>query len=149
MPNLTYHILAGTSLGVGQHIFQWYWHNKFRAFDYGRKRNQKEYGSSDPVDFSGHYGMIDIPVRLAVCLCPSHSHRQVHFVYGLNDKLIVPSDVAIHYRRLREAKPHLAFATSFSMGHVDFTYGLSDALISFVTRQLPKPQIRTRRSMSV
>ena len=69
-------------------------------------------------------------------------------MYGLNDKLITPADVAVHYRELRAVKPQLAFATSFSMGHVDFTYGLSDALISFVTRQLPRPPVRRHRAMS-
>jgi len=70
LPNLTYNILAGTSVGVGQHIFQWYWNKRFTAFDYGRKGNLKAYGSRTPTDFSQHYVDIDIPVRQCQCRRP-------------------------------------------------------------------------------
>eukprot|EP00698_Gefionella_okellyi_P010070 TRINITY_DN2592_c0_g1_i1.p1 TRINITY_DN2592_c0_g1~~TRINITY_DN2592_c0_g1_i1.p1 ORF type:complete len:707 (-),score=130.69 TRINITY_DN2592_c0_g1_i1:55-2175(-) len=134
LPNLTYNIFAGTSLGVGQHIFQWWWKKRFAAFDYGSKGNMQAYGQKQPIDFSQHYDKIDIPV---------------HFVYGLNDRLITPEDVAVHYRALRKVRPNLAFATAFSMGHVDFTYGMSDELISFVTKQLPRPLKMRARAQSV
>jgi hypothetical protein len=63
LPNLTYNIFAGTSLGIFRHIFQWYWRGRFTGYDYGRKRNLVVHGTPTPPEYTQHYDLIDMPVR--------------------------------------------------------------------------------------
>lgn len=63
LPNLTYNIFAGTSLGIFRHVFQWWWFGKFSGYDYGAKKNVLVHGSRTPPVYTDHYDKIDIPVR--------------------------------------------------------------------------------------
>lgn len=134
LPQLTSNIFAGTSMGVFRQIFQWWWYGRFTAMDYGRRDNLRVHGQSEPVNYAQHYDKIDIPM---------------HVVCGRRDLLITASDSMRHFEALRAVHPELAFSTVVKCGHVDFTYGMSDALVAYVARQLPRPSTRLRRALSV
>lgn len=71
-------------------------------------------------------------------------------VCGRRDLLITEEDSMRHYELLKRAHPDLAFATVLKIGHVDFTYGMSDALVAYIVKQLPRPTVELkRRSLSV
>jgi hypothetical protein len=63
LPNLTYNIFAGTSLGVCRHVFQWWWSGRFQGFDYGARRNVVVHGAPRPPNYLLHYDAVDVPVR--------------------------------------------------------------------------------------
>jgi hypothetical protein len=78
---------------------------------------------------------------------------QVHFLCGRRDLLISEEDSMYHYELLRRVHPELGHAIVLKCGHVDFTYGMSDALVGYIVRQLPKPEPapieQRRRSLSM
>eukprot|EP00163_Fabomonas_tropica_P011281 TRINITY_DN2192_c0_g1_i24.p2 TRINITY_DN2192_c0_g1~~TRINITY_DN2192_c0_g1_i24.p2 ORF type:complete len:187 (-),score=43.75 TRINITY_DN2192_c0_g1_i24:616-1176(-) len=116
--NLTFHSLAGTSTGIFFHFWQIYKAQRFQCFDYGEAGNVKHYGQAQPLDILDHYNLIDIPV---------------HFLVGLEDKLISPVNILQHYYTLHEAKPQFAFLKAFpNVGHADFTYGSNDDITRYV-----------------
>lgn len=62
---------------------------------------------------------------------------------GLGDTLIEPENVVKHYTTYHKARPSKAFLKAFPKnGHLDFTIGLTDAIMSYILRALqeqPRP----------
>eukprot|EP00741_Cyanophora_paradoxa_P022134 tig00021434_g21366.t1 len=96
------------------------------AYDFGAKRNLKEYGSKEPLNFDRLYHLIDVPVDILA---------------GEKDWLISVEDARWHYEYLSKHHPELARLRVFpKMGHMDFTLGLDDDVISSVLATLRAPQ---------
>eukprot|EP01104_Vermistella_antarctica_P012043 TRINITY_DN3420_c0_g1_i1.p1 TRINITY_DN3420_c0_g1~~TRINITY_DN3420_c0_g1_i1.p1 ORF type:complete len:672 (+),score=107.56 TRINITY_DN3420_c0_g1_i1:355-2370(+) len=120
--DITWHILHGTGVGIFWHFWYNWRAKKFQAFDYGRDRNLKEYGQAKPLDFHTRFHLIDVPV---------------HFVFGLEDSLIGPANVMRHFEALQRYRPDLAHLRAVpKAGHLDFTIGGSDQIISYVLKVL-------------
>ena len=95
-------------------------HSSCVRVDHGSAaKNEAAYGVAAPPDLLAQYGRIAVPC---------------HFIMGLDDKLIAPNNVLKHFNALRASRPDLAFlhASPKGFGHVDFTLGCDDELISTV-----------------
>jgi hypothetical protein len=56
---------------------------------------------------------------------------------GLTDTLIEPVSIVAQYAALKDPKPELAFLKAFPrVGHIDFTVGANESLISFMLETL-------------
>ncbi|KYQ92457.1 AB-hydrolase associated lipase region containing protein [Tieghemostelium lacteum] len=116
--NLTYNTFNGTSVKLYKHFWQLRKSCKFQTFDYGSaKKNMDAYGTKDPIDILDNYQVIDIPI---------------HFIMGLKDNLIHPSNILKHYNTLKKHHPNLAFLKASKNGHIEFTLGLDDQIRSYV-----------------
>merc|ERR1711916_427834 len=123
--NLTYNTFAGTPFNVFRHFLQLARAQTFQAFDYGSAAaNLAAYGQPRPTNFFALYHLFDVPVR---------------FVMGLRDRLIEPENILKHFHTLSAVRPELAFLKTFDCGHIDFTLGLNDDLISYILSVLPAP----------
>ncbi|KAL6069363.1 AB-hydrolase associated lipase region containing protein [Balamuthia mandrillaris] len=122
--NVTYNIFAGTSRGVFQHFLQLSRVSRFQAYDFGIEKNFQVYGTPSPPNFMDNYDKVNIPI---------------HFLMGLDDTLIDPVNILKHYTTYATHKPHLAFLKAFpKTGHLDFTLGLTDAIVAYILKALPK-----------
>ena len=144
LPAIAYKTLSGgCSTKVYRHFRQMFVAGQFQPYDFsceqqaqqqlqeqrqnqkgkvhceGASENMAVYGSAAPPNLLEQYDRIDVPC---------------HFVMGLDDKLIAPSNVLQHYNALRSAHPEHAFlhASPKGFGHVDFTLGCDDELISTI-----------------
>ncbi len=109
----------GTSVKIYRHFVQIWRARQYQAFDYGSKKNLRVYGSERPLAMLDNYKLIDIPIA---------------FCYGSDDVLIPPRNVKAHYQAMR---PELATLHEFSSaGHLEFTVGLTDELISKILKIL-------------
>lgn len=104
---------------IYRHFVQIWRACQFQAFDYGSKKNRQLYGSERPLPMLENYKLIDVPIA---------------FCYGSDDVLIPPSNVKAHFQAMR---PELATIHEFgSAGHLEFTVGLNDELISKILQIL-------------
>jgi len=118
VPVYTLNIFAGCSAGIFKHFWQIWKNQRFEGYDYGKRKNEEIYGSSEPINFFENYDKIDIPV---------------YFVMGLRDTLIEPVSVLAHYASLHEQHPNLAYLKAFpKMGHIDFTVGENSKVTNFI-----------------
>ncbi|EGG13630.1 AB-hydrolase associated lipase region containing protein [Cavenderia fasciculata] len=127
--NLAYNTFSGTSVKLYKHFWQMRKARKFQAYDYGSKqKNINVYGTPDPLNFLDHYDVINIPI---------------HFVMGLKDNLIEPENIIKHYETLKKYHPELSFLKASKSGHIEFTLGLDDQILSYILRVLSSNQITT------
>jgi len=143
--NITYNVFTGTSKGVYKHFWQIWQNQRFEAFDYGKTKNVEVYGSPTPINFFENYDKYDRPrifgekkkEKRFSPTSPNSNHRRIdipiYFAMGLTDTLIEPVSVVTHYATLKEKRPTLANLRAFPrLGHIDFTVGANEALISFL-----------------
>eukprot|EP00164_Ancoracysta_twista_P002456 GFYU01003255.1.p1 GENE.GFYU01003255.1~~GFYU01003255.1.p1 ORF type:complete len:478 (-),score=148.59 GFYU01003255.1:64-1344(-) len=118
-------LFSGTSSKVFKHFWQIFKTGRFQPWDYGKEKNLEMYGSEQPPNYLELYHTIDIPV---------------HFILGLQDKLIDPVNIIHHYQCMKEQRPEFASVKMFAdVGHIDFTYGLSDDHIGHIRRRILTP----------
>mmetsp|Transcript_9518 Transcript_9518/g.21842 ORF Transcript_9518/g.21842 Transcript_9518/m.21842 type:complete len:661 (+) Transcript_9518:89-2071(+) len=111
-------LTSGTSVRVFKQFWNNYKRRGFYGFDFGPSVNLDMYGSQTPTDYLSLYRLLDVPV---------------HFMAGTLDRLIRVPDIRHQYNVLREHKPALATYKEFKKaGHIDFTYGVDDALCADV-----------------
>jgi hypothetical protein len=66
---------------------------------------------------------------------------------GLGDTLIEPENVVKHYTTYHKARPSKAFLKAFPKnGHLDFTIGLTDPIMSYVLRALQEQPVITSQT---
>eukprot|EP00012_Vannella_robusta_P005153 CAMPEP_0206205800 /NCGR_PEP_ID=MMETSP0166-20121206/14475_1 /ASSEMBLY_ACC=CAM_ASM_000260 /TAXON_ID=95228 /ORGANISM="Vannella robusta, Strain DIVA3 518/3/11/1/6" /LENGTH=139 /DNA_ID=CAMNT_0053625967 /DNA_START=165 /DNA_END=580 /DNA_ORIENTATION=+ len=111
-------VFTGTPVGVFRHFRQLISSNRFQGFDFGKKRNRKEYGSDKPPCYLDYYDLIDIPV---------------YYMMGLIDNLIRPANVIAHFDAHAKHHPNKAFLKAFAdAGHVEFTLGVSEEMTNVI-----------------
>lgn len=122
--------LFGLPISMCNHFYQCYKHNKFEAYDYGKKKNLEIYGTINPLNYLDHYHLIDIPI---------------HFFISMNDLLIRADDIMEHYITLRKHRKDLAYIKLFEgFSHIDFTYSSHHSMISEILQTLksfPAPSL--------
>lgn len=97
---------------------------KFQLFDYGSKAaNLAAYGVPQPPDVGAQYGRLgSMPVDL---------------VAGLQDGVIPPENIKLHYERMQEAGLQVSYK-EFDFGHLDFTFAVKEDLKLYLMRLLKK-----------
>ncbi|GAB2209564.1 hypothetical protein Droror1_Dr00026783 [Drosera rotundifolia] len=121
LPHYNMNDMPGVSFCVALHLAQMKHSGRFRMFDYGKpSTNMQFYSSPEPIDLGEHYGLIDIPVDL---------------VAGRKDKVIRPSMVRKHYKRMTEAGVDVSY-NQFEYAHLDFTFSHREELLAYVMSRL-------------
>ncbi|XP_056175365.1 uncharacterized protein LOC115676704 isoform X2 [Syzygium oleosum] len=121
LPHYNMNDMPGLSFRVALHLAQLKRSGKFKMYDYGSASANKEaYGSMEPLDLGEHYGLIDIPVDL---------------VAGRKDKVIRPSMVRNHYRKMKESRVDVSYS-EFEYAHLDFTFSHREELLAYVMSHL-------------
>jgi alpha-beta hydrolase superfamily lysophospholipase len=116
--------LGGTSVRVMTHGCKSMFAADLGPFDYSPEENLKRYGVESPESYRHDYGLIDVPTD---------------FVAGGLDMLIPPSNLKLQAAAVHAASPGMAGYTEFpTMGHLDFTLGVSDEVISHVMERLDR-----------
>lgn len=125
--SFTEYPIGGTSTKVVVHGVQNMRVCDWRPFDYGKKENIKRYGETSngqglPPSYRSDYALFDCPV---------------HIVAGGKDQLIPVTNLESQHAMINAVRPGLATLTVFDdQGHLDFTLGLDDAVISHVLREI-------------
>jgi pimeloyl-ACP methyl ester carboxylesterase len=110
--------LGGTSVRVMAHGFQGMFGAEMTTFSFGAAENTRRFGSPDVPVYRKDFGLIDVPTD---------------FVAGELDSLIPPANLQLLAATLEACSPGMAGYKAFrDMGHLDFTLGVSDAVISHV-----------------
>ena len=113
--------MPGISYGLVRHFLQIKGRDRFALLDYGTKdANRAAYGTDEPLDLAGSYGLVDIPVD---------------FVGGRRDRLIPSSMVRRHYEAMRKGGGRASFR-EYEYAHLDFTFAHRDELLSYVLQRL-------------
>lgn len=121
LPHYNMNDMPGVSFRVALHLAQMKRSGKFKMYDYGSASANKEaYGSTEPLDLGEHYGLIDIPVDL---------------VAGRKDKVIRPSMVRNHYKKMKESRADVSYS-EFEYAHLDFTFSHREELLAYVMSRL-------------
>ncbi len=114
--------LGGSSVRVLQQGTQVVLAKRLQAFDYGTRENLRRYGSRSPPAYRSSYALLNLPI---------------HFVAGSADRLIAHEDVRDLVAEINEAVPGTATCRVFEgLGHLDFTLGTNDEVISHVLREM-------------
>lgn len=117
--------LGGSSLTVLRHGCQCLDAADFFSYDYGRRANLDRYGSERPPRYRDAYSLVDVPV---------------HFIAGEQDALIPAENLLLQHTFINAAAPGLSSVKVFpNSGHLDFTLGMSDDVISHTLEQIMKP----------
>ena len=121
LPHYNMNDMPGLSLRVCHHLAQIKRTRKFRMYDYGStSANMEVYGSPEPLDLGGYYGLIDIPIDL---------------VAGREDKVIRPSMVKKHYKVMKDSGVDVSY-NEFEYAHLDFTFSHHEELLVYVMSRL-------------
>jgi alpha-beta hydrolase superfamily lysophospholipase len=120
---LTQYPLGGTSTRVILHGVQCMRKEDWTPFDYGPRENARRYGSpGPPPSFRPDLALLNLPVRILA---------------GGRDLLIPPANLVAQAYVMNALRPGTARLTVFpDLGHLDFTLGVSDAVVDEVLEVL-------------
>ncbi|KAJ6231923.1 ab-hydrolase associated lipase region containing protein [Anaeramoeba flamelloides] len=134
VPDLFYRVGA-TSMNTVKHLTQCYYSGTFQAFDYGAKKNIKEYGTIKPFNFFSNYHLVEIPVV---------------YVAGMLDTLVSSFDVLKHYQIISKVHPDLAKIRVIEEGHLNFTFGANEDLKNIIiTAQKEMEELKLKKNIKI
>ena len=114
--------LGGTSVRVMAHGCQGMFGSEMTPFSFGEEENLRRYGTRAPESYRHDFGLLDVPMAFAA---------------GELDALIPPANVRLLAAAVEAASPGKSGYEGFSqLGHLDFTLGVSDEVISHVLARL-------------
>ena len=121
IPHYSPKSMPAVSLHTANQFAQWARNPVFAMYDYGTTKNMKVYGTESPPSIAKNYHLLaDLPVNLAL---------------GSLDGLIPPDNVREHMYWLEKGGVRYT-AREFEYGHLDFTFGVGDEVVSFIMSSL-------------